>query len=356
MKRFLPFFFPTYIAAGASFVICAVHTCSHYRSCVRTIQDALTSINPAPTSVDVSIVTQTVTVRHPLALSPSLIKSAIEDAGFDIVTTPVSSDDNAPSLVEGLSRLNPLLGAKWAKHISQCDLCQSERIHEHDSTDSPRLNIGNSSPLSQEKFDSSPAEISPAIDSSQFGGLFHVTLSIGGMTCASCSNTITRSLVELPGVSDVAVNLLGNSATLTVDSQDRVHTVTQTIEDSGYEAEVITVTSAEPPPIPLLRNDQIRYHLTLSVGGMTCASCSNTITSLVSEIPGVSDVVVNLLGKSATATITHEKLAPQVTQVIEDAGYEAEVVSVEKLSPDDRASIAIGPRTIALRVGGMFCP
>ena len=35
--------------------------------------------------------------------------------------------------------------------------------------------------------------------------------------------------------------------------------------------------------------------LTLSVGGMTCASCSGAITSAVGELPGVSDVVVQVI-------------------------------------------------------------
>jgi len=152
------------------------------------------------------------------------------------------------------------------------------------------------------------------------------------MTCASCSNTITDVLSELQGVSNPAVNLLGNSATVTVDRPELIKTVVDSIEDAGYEAEVISTEPLSSPP----RSDAVRpdaegpQRLTLFVGGMTCVSCSNTVTELASKIPGVSDVAVNLLGKSATAIIDRKELAAQVVETVEDAG-------------------------VSLRIEGMFC-
>lgn len=307
-------------------------------------------------SVDVSIVTQTVTARHSLTLSPSLIKSVLDEAGFDIVQTPVSADDNDPSsFVKGLSRLTPLLGTRQAKHIDQCALCQSERNSRTNEISTPRTKVGEVSSISQVQAAASPAASSPVVPTPQFGGPFHVTLSIGGMTCASCSNTISRNLVDLPGVSEIAVNLLGNSATLTIDSQDRLSSVTETIGDAGYEVEVISVNPVEAPPTQS-HHGPVPYRLTLSIGGMTCASCSNTITSLVSGLSGVSDVVVNLLGRSGTALISHEGLAAEILETIEDAGFEAEVVSIEKTVHNDKdLATVVGPRAIALRISGMFC-
>lgn len=355
MKLFPLFFCLTCIVQGESLCCRVLASHSSLSSCVSTIQDALSSLSPAPSSVEVSIVTQTVTVRHPHNLSPSLIKSTIHGEGFDIVSTPASSTDGRSlSFFGNLSRLNPLLRGRQAKHVKQCNYCQAEGISDNVSGTS-RVNVGVDSRPSPEQIASLPQEGSTATSiSPRFGGPIHVTLSVGGMTCASCSNTITRSLVELPGVSEVAVNLLGNSATFTVDSQDRIQTATETIEDVGYEAEVISADPVESPAAPSLL-EQTRYHLVLSVGGMSCASCSNTLTSVISGIPGVSDVVVHLLGKSASVTIADESLALQVVQGIEDAGFEADIVSLEKSISSD-SSPAVGPRTVALRISGMFCP
>ena len=91
----------------------------------------------------------------------------------------------------------------------------------------------------------------------------------------------------------------------------------------------------------------------LSVGGMTCASCVTTVTSLLSDIPGVTDVAVSLIGKSATALVARRGLVLQLKNAIEDAGYEAEVVSIRPVEQSDDEDM--GPRTVSLHVDGMFC-
>ncbi|KZT12582.1 heavy metal translocatin [Laetiporus sulphureus 93-53] len=179
------------------------------------------------------------------------------------------------------------------------------------------------------------------------------------MTCVSCSSAVTHALEELPGVSDVTVNLLGNSATLVIAREDLIPTITETIADIGYEAEVVNTEPLHPPSVPRhvprVGSDGPQ-RLTLSVGGMTCASCSNTITDIMSAIPGISDVVVNLLGGSATAVVERKDLVSQVVEAIEDAGYEAELMSTESMhtSAQDEDH-ETGPRTVALKVDGMFC-
>lgn len=185
-----------------------------------------------------------------------------------------------------------------------------------------------------------------------------MSLSVGGMTCASCSNTINEALAELSGVTEVSVNLLGNSATLVVSKPDVVPTVVSAIEDIGYEAEVVSVEPIRSPVSqtkPVATADQVAgpQQIELSIDGMTCASCSNTITRILSDIPGVSDVAVNLLGKSATAVINDKDIAPQLIEAVNDAGYEAELIGLRPLHAPEVEDA--GPRTVSLRVDGMFC-
>ncbi|KAL6309592.1 heavy metal translocatin [Sparassis latifolia] len=180
------------------------------------------------------------------------------------------------------------------------------------------------------------------------------------MTSASCSNTITELLSRLPGVSDVVVSLLGNSATVTVEQSDFAPTVVETIEDAGYEAEVVNMEPVfvAPGPRDVSPSDTCgAQRVILSVGGMTCASCFNTVTDVMSAIPGVSDVVVNLLGGSAIAVVDSKDLAAGIVEAIEDAGYEAEVISTEAIefTQGENDEETSGPRTVSLRVDGMFC-
>jgi len=96
--------------------------------------------------------------------------------------------------------------------------------------------------------------------------------------------------------------------------------------------------------------------VTFSVGGMTCAACISTITQLLSDQDGVSDVSVNLIGKSASAAVESRELIAAAQEVIESAGYEASVVSVEPIKVSPNAVEAVqGQRTVALRIEGMFC-
>jgi len=86
---------------------------------------------------------------------------------------------------------------------------------------------------------------------------------------------------------------------------------------------------------------------------MTCAACSNTLTRLLSEVEGVSDVVVDLMGHSARVVVESQELTPIVTETIEDAGFDPEVVKAEPLlkAPTQETTT----RTIHLKVDGMHC-
>ncbi|KAI9001426.1 heavy metal translocatin [Trametes punicea] len=127
----------------------------------------------------------------------------------------------------------------------------------------------------------------------------------------------------------------------------------------GYHVETLSVEQSTSVK-DLATDDRSPRRVELSVDGMTCASCINTITDLLSDIPGVSGVVVSLLGKSATAVVENQDLVPQLTEAINDAGYEAVVVNVEPFNSVEVAQAeGAGSRTVSLRVDGMCsgdCP
>ncbi|KAH9983049.1 Cu-transporting P-type ATPase [Russula compacta] len=97
-------------------------------------------------------------------------------------------------------------------------------------------------------------------------------------------------------------------------------------------------------------------HVTLSVGGMTCVTCVSTITRLLSELEGATNVSVNLLGSSASLVVENRKSITEAQEVIGSAGYEASVVSVQPVNGTRNLIEAARPqRTVALRIEGMFC-
>ena len=95
------------------------------------------------------------------------------------------------------------------------------------------------------------------------------------------------------------------------------------------------------------------YRVSLSIGGMTCAACVNAIMDALKDKPGVSEMSVDLLGKSGSAFVTRHDLADEIKDMIETIGYECELVAVERVS--EKSSDALDAYSALLSIGGMTC-
>ncbi|MHB8194374.1 MAG: heavy-metal-associated domain-containing protein [Bellilinea sp.] len=142
--------------------------------------------------------------------------------------------------------------------------------------------------------------------------LIEITLPIQGMNCNGCASNVERVLSTLPGVSAVKVDLKTNAAQVTydplkVDLLEFQYAVTQI----GYG-------------IPT-------EEITLSIGGMSCVSCSSHVGSALADLTGVLQANVNL--DKATAVVTY---VPQLVSIVEmesavaKAGYQAVALSQGK--------------------------
>lgn len=132
-----------------------------------------------------------------------------------------------------------------------------------------------------------------------------LTLPVQGMTCASCVRHVERALTDLPGVSDVVVNLATNKASLTYDpGRITISTLQQAIAGVGYQ-----VPTAE---------------ITLDVRGMTCTGCVMHVEGALTELDGVTGAVVNLgLGTARVTYIPGIVTTGAMKQAIRAVGYEA---------------------------------
>ncbi|KAI8384361.1 uncharacterized protein BYT42DRAFT_643186 [Radiomyces spectabilis] len=238
------------------------------QSCVRSITQALQSL-PGLDSVNVSLENEQATMVHdPSLLSRQQLIDAIEDCGFDV---PV----NAPVSAKSPKEDSPLLSA----------------IKE-------------------------PAIISLGAENVQC-----IQLEVRGMTCASCVNSIEKSLGAEPGILSVKVALLAERATVEYDPDIIAdeEAIAEMINDIGFEARVI----------------QRKQHdcLQLQVFGMTCASCVHSIERGISALPGVLSVSVNLM--TEMAKIEHDATvigARTIVETIEQLGFNALVADNTKSS------------------------
>ncbi|HEX7024413.1 MAG TPA: heavy metal translocating P-type ATPase, partial [Gemmatimonadales bacterium] len=66
-----------------------------------------------------------------------------------------------------------------------------------------------------------------------------ITLGVKGMHCAACQARVQKELERAPGVSEAAVNLLLNNATVTFDpARTTPDRLIETVRSTGYEAEL----------------------------------------------------------------------------------------------------------------------
>jgi Cu+-exporting ATPase len=136
--------------------------------------------------------------------------------------------------------------------------------------------------------------------------LSELTLPISGMTCASCVSHVESALKELPGVSNVTVNLATNKASLSYDPQRvKLDDMRRAVDDVGY-----AVATAE---------------LTFDVSGMTCASCVDHVEGALKELRGVQEAVVNLGLNTARVTyIPGVVSTSSMKRAVREVGYEAQ--------------------------------
>lgn len=127
------------------------------------------------------------------------------------------------------------------------------------------------------------------------------TFPVEGMSCASCVGRVERALTAKDGVANARVNLATETAHVEADDTVTRAALAEAIEGAGYS-------------IP-------SHSLTLSIDGMTCASCVGRVERALADVPGVTSAAVNLATERATIRGDVEPSA--LVRAVEAAGYEA---------------------------------
>jgi Cu+-exporting ATPase len=136
------------------------------------------------------------------------------------------------------------------------------------------------------------------------------TLAVKGMTCASCSARIERVLSGQEGIKVVNVNLAAE--TMEVEWDDlavSLDDIGERVAGLGFELEA---------PISEVTLD-------LAIKGMTCASCSARIEKVVSGLPGVNSMQVNLAAETGVVVFDQDAISKRrILETIASLGFEAE--------------------------------
>jgi len=143
--------------------------------------------------------------------------------------------------------------------------------------------------------------------------LWDLSLHVEGMTCASCVSHVEKALSNVDGVEEVSVNFATEKATVKARPRVDMVVLAAAVEQAGYAVKTDIVS--------------------LSIGGMTCASCVGHIEKALKSVAGVSEATVNLATEKAQVRGIGVDVASLIAAV-EGAGYEAGPVNEGHPSED----------------------
>jgi len=129
------------------------------------------------------------------------------------------------------------------------------------------------------------------------------------MNCASCVGRVEKILAAFPGVEQASVNLATEKATVHAGSGTDFSALFAAVENAGYE-------------VP-------EESISLSISGMSCASCIARVEKAIMNVPGVRDVAVNLATNKARINITSGINTEALILAIKKAGYGASTALAE---------------------------
>ena len=423
----------------------------HCTSCVAHIRATLSEFGPVVQEVDVSIVTHEVHVVHMSSIKVSDLCQVLEEAAFEVrsartvnkngvTISQLDSTTSADSwfvaakdmlrqprhaLAKSSPSLHPSMPkrGKRKRHLEICAACRAEHIQAsedysnapdivHDlekypteiidttlrngSVDFGRVFRGNKvaeeekasslvsgrelavrkSTVDGEHHDPLPA---PKLGSTSLDGalgsphdaaaanlqdtqrqIYDLTMSIGGMTCASCSNAITDALEDMETVEYINVDLMTNSATVRFSGPITLaSTIVETVQDIGYEAAVVFCEPSSKLSngnASTLRNN--KYTAVLGISGMTCASCSNAIVDGLQAFSFVKDVNIILMTNSGTVIFEGKEHLDEIVAKVDDLGYDCTVDScfaVEMSDEGKEKPVKPQMRLVELQVDGIYC-
>lgn len=136
------------------------------------------------------------------------------------------------------------------------------------------------------------------------------SLAVTGMTCQGCSHTVKTLLTETDGVSEVSVDhKTGNVAFAIDDEKANKTAIITAINETGFKV------TGENHVIP--------------VAGMSCEGCSNTLTTALTALDGITVNSVCLKSSHASLTIDPAKAnKAQAIAAIEKTGFKIATTAV----------------------------
>ncbi|PWW76093.1 heavy metal translocatin [Tuber magnatum] len=343
----------------------------HCSTCSSTIEELLSGLSPPPLGISISILDHSVTVTHAQLLSPRDIIHVLLEVGFELdsvsstsgsegsIIGPSSSghiitfQGNTHDWLEDMrTRIRGVVGKQNAmseRHLENCELCRSEarRGKELSSSQSSmgagwvgsatsqvdrvppekvvapetpgKVPISKRDEVSMDRGDVGDMQAPGYVPTDE---MYEAVMSVGGMTCASCTNRVTEVLEALPAVKSVSVNLMGNSATVVFNAREiggaeqGAQKLVFEVEETGFECSLETLNALGEEAGAVVRGQMgMERAVTLKVEGMFCDHCPGKVFgALESSFPDqLLSIVAPITRQSGLVHIKYTPRPPSFT-------------------------------------------
>ncbi|XP_043913679.1 copper-transporting ATPase 1 [Protopterus annectens] len=267
----------------------------HCNSCVVNIENSISEL-PAVYTIDVSLKNKSATINYnPKLINPEALKTAIE------------------ALPPGKFKVN----LTYPEHFESLSSCVTQ------------------------KSSSSPLQRTPVSSKNQpLTGVTEVTIK--GMTCNSCVQSIEGMISQKKGVITINVSLQNENGTIEYDPLlTNPEVLRSAIEDMGFDAFLSSNSTAKTEALEnegnALANDiengkknpakETPSKCFIQVTGMTCASCVANIERNLKREDGVYSVLVALMAGKAEVRYKSSVVQPnKIAELIQELGFGATVL------------------------------
>ncbi|KMQ50086.1 heavy metal translocating P-type ATPase [Chitinispirillum alkaliphilum] len=155
-----------------------------------------------------------------------------------------------------------------------------------------------------------------------------ISLSIEGMSCASCALNLEKALTELNGVKRANVNFASQKAYLKFNPEMvNIAEIIKEVEKSGYGAKNQTESTENT--------------ISLKIAGMSCSSCAANLEKMLSETDGVDSATVNFAAETALIVYQPDIIGvAHLQKIVKKAGYRVEETTQQEERQDSGVLVA----------------
>ena len=168
------------------------------------------------------------------------------------------------------------------------------------------------------------------------------TYQIEGMTCKGCLRNVKSALSDIPGVTDVDIDLDASVATIQMENHIPIEKLEEAVQKKKSKYHVHPI-----------KPDGARTR-TFDITGMTCNGCKAHVEKTLSKVDGVKNVTVDLEKAEAKIDMTSEIAIEQFQDVLKnDGGTYAIYKSGQRPEPPEETK---EQKSKGKGIGTFYCP